>query len=343
LGISGSKAYGLATQDSDTDIKGVFILPQKNYYGLNYTAQVSDESNDIVFYELGRFIQLLSVNNPNILELLHSPEDAIIYRHPFLSEIKPDLFLSRLCRDTFGKYAFAQIKKARGLKKKILNPVARERKNLLSFCYVNFGKGSIPLLKFLEIKGWNQKNCGLVNIPHMKNIYGLYHSEKIPYKGILRKPDSTEVCLSSIPKGQKQEALLYVNREGYSTYCREYSEYWNWVANRNDSRYENTKIHGKSYDTKNMMHVFRLLQMGIEIGRENKINVKRPDREFLLDIKAGKFEYDQLLKMAEEKQKEMEASFKTSRLPEKPDIKVINQLVVQLRDKYYKSMNQSQA
>lgn len=177
----------------------------------------------------------------------------------------------------------------------------------------------------------------------MKNIYGLYHSEKIPYKGILRKPDSTEVCLSSIPKGQKQEALLYVNREGYSTYCREYSEYWNWVANRNDSRYENTKIHGKSYDTKNMMHVFRLLQMGIEIGRENKINVKRPDREFLLDIKAGKFEYDQLLKMAEEKQKEMEASFKTSRLPEKPDIKVINQLVAQLRDKFYKSMNQAQA
>lgn len=34
--ISGSKAYGLDTPTSDTDIKGVFILPKEDYYGLNY-------------------------------------------------------------------------------------------------------------------------------------------------------------------------------------------------------------------------------------------------------------------------------------------------------------------
>jgi len=33
--ISGSKAYGLDTPQSDTDIRGVFILPQEDIYGLN--------------------------------------------------------------------------------------------------------------------------------------------------------------------------------------------------------------------------------------------------------------------------------------------------------------------
>ena len=34
--ISGSRAYGLATATSDTDIRGVFVLPEKDFYGLNY-------------------------------------------------------------------------------------------------------------------------------------------------------------------------------------------------------------------------------------------------------------------------------------------------------------------
>jgi uncharacterized protein len=47
--ISGSKAYGLSLPTSDTDIKGVFVLPEKHYFGLDYIEQVSNESNDIVF------------------------------------------------------------------------------------------------------------------------------------------------------------------------------------------------------------------------------------------------------------------------------------------------------
>lgn len=34
--VSGSRAYGLATPESDTDIKGVFYLPRSLYYGLDY-------------------------------------------------------------------------------------------------------------------------------------------------------------------------------------------------------------------------------------------------------------------------------------------------------------------
>jgi hypothetical protein len=133
---------------------------------------------------------------------------------------------------------------------------------------------------------------------------------KQKFNGIIRNSDSEDVCLSSIPKSSKQEVLLFFNRDGYSTYCKEYREYWDWVEKRNEERYAATQSHGKNYDAKNMMHVFRLLEMAIEIGKENQINVKRPNREFLLDIKAGKFEYEDLVKMAQEKQQEMELSLR---------------------------------
>lgn len=84
-----------------------------------------------------------------------------------------------------------------------------------------------------------------------------------------------------------------------------------------------------------MMHVFRLLDMAIEIGIEKKINVKRANRDFLLRIKNGDFEYDELLKMAEKKQDEMEEAFNNSNLPECPDMAVINQLAYSIREKLY--------
>ena len=333
--ISGSRAYGLETPTSDTDIKGVFILPKKDFYSLDYIPQVSNPSNDIVYYELGRFIELLSVNNPNIIELLNTPKTSIIYKHPFLDEIKAENILSKLCKNTFGKFAVSQIKKAKGLKKKIVNPMKKERKYILSFCYVNYGQGSIPLTKYLEINNWKQENCGLINIPHMKNMFGLFYGENLDYKGVMKDNSSNEVRLSSIPKVEKQQTLLYFNKDGYSKYCKEHKEYWDWVEKRNDTRYENTKSHGKNYDAKNMMHTFRLLDMAIEIAKEKKVNVKRPNRDFLLSIKSGEYEYDDLLKMANNKQKEMEIEFEKSDLQEKPDLIMMNKLLFELREKFY--------
>lgn len=333
--ISGSRAYGLETETSDTDIKGVFLLPKQKYYGLDYVKQVSNETNDVVFYEFGRFMELLYQNNPNILELLSTPEHAIIYKHPLLNQIHTADILSKKCRDTFGKFAFSQIKKARGLKKKIVNPMPKERKTVIDFCYVNHGIGSMPVTEYLKIKGWHQEHCGLVNIAHMHDVYGLYHNPTQNFTGIQKSENSNDISLSSIPKGEKQEALLYFNRSGYSSFCKEHSEYWDWVEKRNDVRFESTQNHGKKYDAKNMMHVFRLLEMAVEIGAEQKVIVKRPNREFLLDIKSGKFEFDELLNLAQQKQEEMEQAFENSSLPDFPNFELINGLTAKLREQFY--------
>jgi hypothetical protein len=297
--ITGSKAYGLDTAQSDTDIRGVFILPKDMYYSLEYTAQVSNETNDIVYYELKRFMELLSKNNPTMLEMLNVPEQFILYRHPLMNRLDTGIFLSKLCEKTFANYAYTQIKKAYGLEKKIVNPVEEERKSVLDYCYVYVNKDAVSLNQFLIGRDWKQHQLGLSVIPHLKDCYNLFHSNEIKYSGVLRKENANEVALSNIPKGESPVAMLYFNKDGYSVYCKKYKAYWEWVDKRNEARYNTTMSHGKNYDSKNMMHVFRLLLMAKEIAIEGQINVYRQDREFLLSIKEGKYEYDELLAKAE--------------------------------------------
>ncbi len=129
--------------------------------------------------------------------------------------------------------------------------------------------------------------------------------------------------------------MLYFNKDGYSVYCKKYKEYWEWVEKRNEARYNTTMSHGKNYDSKNMMHVFRLLLMAKEIATEGKINVYRKDREFLLSIKEGEYEYDELLSKAEALKNELPALFKKSNLPGAPDVERINKLLIEMRESYY--------
>ena len=332
--ISGSRAYGLATASSDTDIRGVFVLPKEKYYSLEYVGQINNETNDIVYYELKKFIELLSKNNPNILELLSVPEDCILSKHPLFDKVKSEYFLSKLCKDTFANYAFTQIKKARGLKKKIVNPVEKERKSVTDFCFVRKEKRAIPLNTFLESEGFEVAHCGLAKISHMKDCYNLFYNPSMKYSGVARE-NANEVCLSSIPKSEVPAAILYFNRDGYSSYCKRYKEYWSWVEKRNDERYKSNISHEKNYDAKNMMHTFRLLHMAKEIGADNKIVVKRPDRDFLLALKNAEFEYEELVERAEKLRTELEVIYEKSSLMERPDLDIVNELLVEIRAQFY--------
>ncbi|MBX7226506.1 MAG: nucleotidyltransferase domain-containing protein [Chitinophagales bacterium] len=335
--ISGSKAYGLDTPTSDTDIKGVFILPQSQLYGRNYIPQIANESNDIVYYELGRFFELLEANNPNILELLSSPPDKILIKHPVMEGISPEIFLSKRCKDTFGGYAMTQVKKARGLNKKIVNPIDSKKKNILEFCYVLHEQGAMPLLKWLDIHQIKQEHCGLVNIPHFKDVFGIFYDpdSTLGFKGILKKDNASTVLLSSIPKNLRPIGYLHFNQDGYTKYCKDYREYWEWVEKRNEVRYENNAQHGKGYDTKNMMHTFRLLKMAEEILLTNTIQVSRPDRDFLLSIKSGHFEYEELITMADKQMLRIQLAAEMSTLADTPDSEKAERLLIDIRSALY--------
>lgn len=384
----GSHMYHLNTETSDEDFGGVFFCPKKMLLGLRgrYEEQVSDSKSDVVFYEFGRWLELLLKSNPTVLEGLFAPEDCIVGEvHPAVRKIldNRELFLSKECFKTFYGYAVSQISKARGLNKKIVNPVT-ERKDILDFCYTFNDQGSLPIKKFLAENGLDQKYCGLVNIPNMSDgdssIYGVYYdfaayfkfenidwvrdwyngnssykkffpsvSEQLSiqkriedkeffhYGGIVH-PDEIEksntVRLSSIPKGEKTICFMAYNKNGYMRHCRDYKDYKEWEKNRNPVRYESNL--GHNYDAKNVMHCMRLVRMAKELAQGKGFNVVRTwDRDYLLDIRNHKFEYEDVMAQLEREKLEMEEAIKSCTLPEKVDFDKVNDLLYDVRLKYY--------
>ena len=85
-----------------------------------------------------------------------------------------------------------------------------------------------------------------------------------------------------------------------------------------------------------MMHTFRLLDMAAEIATEKRIIVKRPNRDFLLKIRRGEFQYQELVEMAEEKAHRIKELFDKSDLQEKPDRETVNEVLVGMREELFK-------
>jgi predicted nucleotidyltransferase len=333
---SGSHAYGLATKTSDEDFRGVFYAAKNDFYAGTATEQIADATNDQVYYELGRFVELLTKANPTVLELLASPPEAILYRHPIMNHLRIEDFLTKACKNTFAGYATNQIRKARGLNKKVHNPMPKERKTVEHFCYILTEGKSLSFLTWLSKSSFASRDLALVRIDHTRGVYAIYYDPTSTWaEGISSGPNANDVCLSSVPKGQTCLAYLSFNHDGYSAYCRKHREYWQWVEDRNDVRYLSTLNHGQGYDAKNMMHTIRLLDMAIEVFRDGQLNVLRPDRAFLLEVKAGNFSLEEVLKMAETRLEELGRYAASSSLPERVDDSKVRLTLVKMRAELY--------
>lgn len=332
--VAGSHAYGTAIPGSDEDRRGVFAVPRAFLAGLDEIEQVADERNDQVYYELGHFVSLLLKNNPNALELLAMPEDCIRHRHPLFGLLDPAVFLSKLCAKTFGEYAMGQIRKARGLNKKIVNPQPERRLPMLDFCHVPVGQGSVAVLAWLAEKGIDPRECGITAVQHATGIFAIYHDLTIHYRGLVSPKDPDALIFSSVPKEAVPIGWMHFNQDAFRAHCKAHREYWEWVGQRNEERYATNVEHGRGYDSKNLMHTLRLLDMAGEIAREGVLRIRRPNRETLLRVRSGEFEYEEIVASAEEKLAEVIAEFEKSELQEQPDRDRVNRLLVEIRESF---------
>ena len=175
----GSHSQNLNGPDSDEDFGGVYFAPYDSVLGLgyDYEEEISDEKHDETYWEFGKWMSLIAKGNPSALESLFVPREMVVgYVGPEIQSVieKRDQFISKEVVKALAGYAFNQIKKARGLGKKIVNPVT-ERKDVLDFCHTFKGQGSQPIKEFLAENHLDQKYCGLVNIPNMPDVYGVYY------------------------------------------------------------------------------------------------------------------------------------------------------------------------
>jgi predicted nucleotidyltransferase len=330
--VAGSHAYGTAIAGSDEDRRGVFAAPRSFLFGLDEIEQVADERSDQVYYELGHFMALLLKNNPNALELLAMPDDCIRHRHPLFRRLKPEIFLSKLCAKTFGEYAMGQIRKARGLNKKIVNPEPEQRRAMLDFCHVPEGQGSTPVLDWLTARGIPPRECGLTAVQHAAGMFAIYHDRSSELRGIVSPKDPDTLIFSSVSREAVPLAWMHFNRDAFQAHCKAHREYWEWVGQRNEERYATNASHGRGYDSKNLMHTLRLLDMAGEIATEGVLRIRRPNRDYLLRVRSGEFAYEDLVAKAEEQLAEVRAAFERSPLPDQPERDRVNALLVEIRE-----------
>lgn len=365
--IVGSQAYGTAIEGSDIDKKFIYIEPLENVLSDTYTQQLNVDK-DYVGYEISRFCELIAKGNPNMLDLLNMPDDCIISKSPLFKEYFEDnmhRFITKKIEGAFGRYAHDQIAKAHGANKKVMDPMEKERKGLLDFCWVASGQGTIPLKSLIYSKTSGEEipfMFGVQALDHMKNCYNLYIDKKYQkgylqwvhdhgtkqfppeahfhahrsYKGIT-DVDDVQIVLSSIKRGAKPIATFYCNIEGFQTYCKKYKEYWAWVEDRNELRYQTNVSVGKGYDTKNMAHCHRLLNMCIEILEKGELNIRRSESEvaYLLYIRAGKEEYNDLVNAANKKIERIKELAETSTLPDEVEPGFIPNILFEIRKRAY--------
>jgi hypothetical protein len=179
-----------------------------------------------------------------------------------------------------------------------------------------------------------EDRIGLSEMPNGVQLYKVFYDESQihGFKGILSK-NGDDLKHSEIPKNFNVEAFLYYNKDGYSSYCKKYKEYWEWVEKRNPHRYNDNINNSQNYDGKNLMHCLRMLEMAIEIGEGKGVNVARPNREWLLSIRKGMVSYDEIMKLVEEKNNKMIEVFSKSDLPDEVDENMVNDIILQIRNK----------
>ncbi|MFD3543461.1 DNA polymerase beta superfamily protein [Streptomyces sp. NPDC058662] len=107
--VMGSRAFGLATEASDTDLRGVYLAPTPLFWRFEKPpTHVEGPLDEQFSWELERFCELALRANPNILECLHSP---LVEETTPVGEELLDLrgsFLSRRAHVSFSRYAFSQ-------------------------------------------------------------------------------------------------------------------------------------------------------------------------------------------------------------------------------------------
>lgn len=373
--IRGSVLYNTNIDTSDTDYGGVYILPNEKLLGLPhfYQDQVSDEKHDTTYYEFNRWVELLMKANPNALESLFAPKDKVIGEiHPAVQLIidNRDLFLTKECFKSLSGYAYAQIQKCRGLNKKCVQPVM-EKKDVLDFCYTFKGQGSQSMKEFLKTYCLKQMYCGLVNIPNMKDVYGVYYDfaahiyfekpdinevNRLMYSDLVKEDATRDIIKSRIknkdffgysgivhPNGTSNEVRLSSISKRETPIC-----FMTYNQNGYESHCRKYKEYQEwvekrnparyesnlksNYDVKNVAHCVRLLHMGKELAEGKGFNVVRTwDREMILDIRNHKYEYEEIIEYVEKVFAEMKELAEKCDLPKTADIQKVNNLILEAR------------
>lgn len=359
--LAGSHAYGLNTDQSDVDVRGVYIPDLSEREDLFKTVeQINGDASlynqfgcminpnnpefDSVMYSLRKFIKLASDVNPNIIEILYTADKDILYKmDPYYTLLREnrDIFLSQKAAVTFTGYASSQVVKIKRHKKWLDNPPdhcpTREEFNLPDNSRL---QGVLQGLVQTRISDWNLDGFGLDTTQQMilRNqvfdlINGIVDVPVIDYTNWLQRiQECFPAELQKVAQLSDEMVSILVAENGYREAKRNWDHYEKWKSGRNAKRAELESKLG--FDSKHAMHLIRLLRMCVEILTGKGVIVRRHDAKDFIGIRNGEWSYDDIMKYATKLRTRIGNCMHLTFVPEKVDLNRINQVYLQLIDEW---------
>ncbi len=295
----GSHAYGTNVATSDVDFKGVCI-PTKEYF-LGFMKG---------FEQLESMASKGGAHDLTIMSLVKFAKLA--------AECNPNIIeiLHTSEEDVFHIDEFGE--ELRSIKDMFLSTKAR---------HTFSGYAHAQLRRIKTHRSW------LLNPPADKPTrkqFGLSETSKVS-KSELGAFDAL------VNEGKQVEMTgeiltLFLREKQYAAAKDHWDKYENWKRSRNEARAALEAQFG--YDTKHAMHLVRLMRMCKEILLYGKVFVRRPDFEYLLSIRRGEVEYDEVVEHAEALDLECAELYKTSTLPHAVDRLAIDRVIVSMHERY---------
>ncbi|MEC7524951.1 MAG: nucleotidyltransferase domain-containing protein [Myxococcota bacterium] len=289
--LHGSRAYGLAREGSDTDLKGVVIGPPAWYFGLAPGPEQLELSADHVRYELRKALRLAAASNPSVIEVLfaHPDDHRVVTDEGEAVLAARSHMLSKQVADTFGGYALSQLGRIRRHRRWLLEPPT-EAPTRAAF--------DLPERTVIP-----------------KDQLGA--AEALIEDGRVAEAELSPNFLAILDRERRYRAAR-----------KEWGQYQHWLKHRNPKRAALEAEHG--YDTKHAMHLVRLCRMAIEILETGEVKVRRDDRAELLAVRDGALTYDGLIEEAERLKARIREAKRRSSLPDAPDADALDDLAVRL-------------
>ncbi|MHC1684304.1 MAG: nucleotidyltransferase domain-containing protein [Clostridiaceae bacterium] len=302
LTTGGSYAYGtnIDTADhvSDFDLRGIYLNSKEEILTMNCSEKPFENRQlDVTIYPLIQIVKLLINSNPNTIEILGTKEEQlfIISEEGRMLRDNADLFLSKRAYSSFGGYAIQQLRRLENALARDSYPQKEKEKHIM---------GSIEkqMMTFVD------RYKSITN--DQLKLY-VDKSDKLDFDEEI----FIDINLKHYPlrdlKGMYSEMSQVIN--DYST-----------LNHRNNKK-------DTLHLLKHAMHLIRLLLMGSEILEGKGINTYREnDRELLLDIRNGKYTYDEIFQMVDVYDKKFKYAMENCVLPDKPDHEKINELVMEI-------------
>lgn len=311
LTTGGSHAYGTNIDTkyhvSDFDVRGIYLNSPEEILTMKCKSKPYEHKDtDTVIYPLKQIVELLSNCNPNTIEILGTKDEHLFLITEEGKSLRDnvDLFLSQKVANSFGGYAIAQLRR-------LQNALARDS-------YPQEEK-EVHILQSIKRQ--------------MRTFEDTYQD--------LSDSDIKLYIDKSSKEGYEKEIFANININNYP--LRDFkcmmNEMNNIIKDYSKLNHRNSKK-DELHLNKHAMHLVRLFLMGIEILEGKGVNTYREnDRELLLNIRNGKYTYEQIFEYVDELQEKFKYAEKNSVLPVKPNQKKIDELVIDINKKVLSRRN----